>query len=85
MRPKRVAQLGDGVTRCMIALLMFAACSPPEGDRPPSASESVAEQATDAADTNRVAATEDATTGVGAGGPGDGQAQGGLRRRGPLR
>ena len=55
---------------------MFAACSPPEGDRPPSASESVAERATGAADANRVAATEDAATGVGTGGAGDGQTQG---------
>ena len=60
----------------MIALLMFGACSPADGDRPPPASESVAERATGAADANRVAATEDAATGVGAGGARDGQAQG---------
>ena len=61
--------MGGGVGRCTMALLMFAVCSPADGDRQRPTSESVAERATDAADANRVAATKDAATG--AGGEGD--------------
>ena len=75
LRPRGVGWLGGGVARCMIALLMFAACSPADGDRPPPAAESAAEGATGTADSNQVAGAGDAATGVGAAGAGGGQGQ----------
>ena len=64
--------------RLISVLMMFAGCSPADGDRPPLASEPAAEGATDRADsTNRGAASGDAPSGVEPRGTGGGQAQGG--------
>ena len=73
MRPRGIAWWGVGVPSWMIVPLMFAACSPADGDRPPPAAESVAEGATDTADPNQVAGAGDAATGVGEAGAGGGQ------------
>ena len=75
LSPEVVARLRGGVARWMIALVMLAGCSPADADRPPPTPDSVAERATDAAETNPMAGAEDAVTGVGGGSTGDGQAQ----------
>ena len=68
--PGGVVRWRGGVARWMIALLMFAACSPADGDRPPPAAESPAEGATGRADPSQVAGTVDAATRVGEAGEG---------------
>jgi len=68
LRPKAVV---------IIALLIFIGCSPADGDRPRQTSEPAADGATDRADSDREAAAEDAPSGFGSGGAGDGQAPGG--------
>ena len=75
LRPRGIAWW-VGVPRWMIVPLMFAACSPADGDRPPPAAESVAEGATGSADPNQAAGAGDAATGVGVAGAGGGEAQG---------
>ncbi len=70
--PGGVVRWRGGVARWMIALLMFAACSPADGDRPPPAAESAAEGATGRADPSQVAGTGDAATRVGQAGEGGG-------------
>ena len=72
VRPGGFVRWGSGVARWMIALLMFAACSPADGDRPPPAAESAAEGATGRADPSQVAGTGDAATRVGEAGEGGG-------------
>ena len=76
LRPRGVARWRSVVARWMIPLLMFAACSPADGDGPPAAAESAAEGATGTADPNQVAGAGDAAIEVGAAGAGGGQAQG---------
>ena len=76
LRPRGVARWRSVAATWMIALLMVAACLPADGDRPPAAAESAAEEATGTPDPNQVAGAGNAAIEVGAAGAGGGQAQG---------
>ena len=67
----------DSLAMTLIALVLFAGCSPADSDRQPPAMRPAAEGATDRADANQGPAVGDAPSGVGTAGTGVGRPPGG--------